>query len=727
MGTFERIRKISPYAFGIFAFVFVLFMVLSDADISSVIRQSENPQNAVLAEVNGEELKYVEFEARLKEQIENIRKQNPDQPEMDDAQVRKQLWTELLDEIFTNQEAKKAGANIDEKFVAYLMYNNPPDFLKKQFTDSTGNFRKADLFKLLSDVDGYFAERKTANSDPEQMKAMVAQTREYLNNITDYLLTQKKTSFVTNTANIAGSFLSPVYLKQKFVNENSVAQVNYIPFDIKDMSPLDFNVTDKEIEDYYNAHKKYYIQKEQRKVKYLTFPIVPSTEDTIRIQKRVKLLTNLLASATTPEAKDSIFEMKLNEFNGTTSDYVMINELDAAKSQYVATLETRGVIGPVNLYDGTYFFRLDDRRVGENEVVKASHILFKFGTPENKDSAKAEAEKVLKQIKGGADFTEMAAKHSEDKSNSDKGGDLGFFGKGMMVPEFDKVAFATNVGEVSSLVETQFGYHIIKVTDKKSEDLKYSEIKLNPSITGSTSNIIKREAFSFATQLKEGINFDTLATRMGKKAIETSFFEKNRPILGSQYLADMAFAMNKGEIIDATELNNYGIVVCQVSDVRNQGLTSLEDKKEEIKNLVTRIKMLDKAKIKATDIYNKIKNFDLLARVAEVDNSLEVKIANDVKNNGAIPAVGKDFVFTAKVFESKVGKIVGPIRGETGYYIIQVIDKQMPDNNMMNNEFKEYVKTTKQSYKTSTYTQWFSNLKQDSKVIDNRRSFYKEY
>lgn len=727
MGTFERIRKISPYAFGIFAFVFVLFMILSDADISSVVRQGDNTQNAVLAEVNGEELKYVEFEARLKEQVENIRKQNPDQPETDDAQVRKQLWTELLDEIFINQEATKAGANIDEKFVAYLMYNNPPDFLKKQFTDSTGNFRKADLFKLLSNVDAYFAERKTANSDPEQIKAMVTQTREYLNNITDYLLTQKKTSFVTNTANIAGSFLSPVYLKQKFVNDNSVAQVNYIPFDIKDMSPLDFNVTDKEIEEYYNIHKKYYIQKEQRKVKYLTFPIVPSTEDTIRIQKRVKLLTNLLASARTPEAKDSIFEMKLNEFNGTTSDYTMINELDAAKSQYVASLETRGVIGPVNLFDGIYFFRLDDKRVGEKEVVRASHILFKFGTPENKDSARSEAEKVLKQIKSGADFTEMAAIHSEDKSNSDKGGDLGFFGKGMMVPEFDKVAFATNIGEISNLVETQFGFHIIKVIDKKSEDLKYSEIKLNPSITGSTQNVIKREAFSFATQLKEGINFDSLATRMGKRAVETSFFEKNRPILGSQYLADMAFAINKGEIIEAIELNNYGVVVCQVSDVRNQGLTSLEDKKEEIKSLVTRIKMLDKAKTKATNTYNKIKNFDLLARVAEVDNSLEVKIANDIKNNGALPTVGKDFVFTAKVFQSPVGKIVGPIRGETGYYIIQVIDKQMPDNNKMNTEFKEYVKTTKQSYKTSTYTQWFSNLKQDSKVIDNRRSFYKEY
>lgn len=727
MGTFERIRQISPYAFGFFAAAFVIFMVLSDADISNVINQGNNPQTAVLAEVNGEDLLYVDFEAKLKEQIENIRKQNPDKPDMDESQVRKQVWTQVLDDIFIKQESNKLGANIDEQFVAYLLYNNPPDFLKNQFTDSTGVFRKKDLYELLNNVDAYFAKRMGSNADAEQKAQMIKQTREYLNNITDYLLTQKRTDFLTNIVNVAGAFTSTNYLKQKFVNDNSVAQVNYIAFEIKNENPLDYKVTDDEIKRYYDEHKKYYVQKEQRKVKYLTFPIAPSAEDTLRVQKRVRILSELLNSSLEKATRDSIFEVKFNEFGGTSTDYTMIKDLEPAKSQFIANLEVRDVVGPVTLYDGTYFFRLDDKRSGVNEVVKASHILFKFGTPENKDSAKAEAEKVLKQLRSGGDFGDLAAIHSEDKSNSAQGGDLGYFGKGMMVPEFEKAAFAANVGDITNLVETQFGYHIIKVEDKKSEDLKFSEIKLVPTVTSATKSAIKRDAYSFYQQLSEGTNFDTLTTRLGKRAIETSFFEKNRPILGSQYLADISFNGSKGEVFEPYEMESYGIVVAQVSDIRNQGLTSLEDKKEEIKNILIKSKMLNKVQTKATNIYDKIKNKELLASVAEFDNSLEIKIANDVKNNGAVQGMGKDFVFTATVFNSPVGKIVGPIRGESAYYIIQVTDKKVADTKQMANEFNEFVKSTKQTYKTSTYMQWFSNFKEEANVIDNRRLFYKEY
>src|SRR5205823_9773265 len=100
------------------------------------------------------------------------------------------------------------------------------------------------------------------------------------------------------------------------------------------------------------------------------------------------------------------------------------------------------------------------------EQVRASHILLKT---EGKDDAavKAKAEDILKQAKSGADFGELAKKYSEDDSNAKNGGDLDFFGKGRMVPEFDRVAFAMEPGQISDLVKTEYGYHIIKLTDKK--------------------------------------------------------------------------------------------------------------------------------------------------------------------------------------------------------------------------------------------------------------------
>src|SRR5205814_4206865 len=100
------------------------------------------------------------------------------------------------------------------------------------------------------------------------------------------------------------------------------------------------------------------------------------------------------------------------------------------------------------------------------EQVRASHILFKT---EGKDDAavKAKAEEVLKQAKGGADFAALAKKYSEDEASAKNGGDLDYFGRGRMVPEFDQAAFAMEPGQISDLIKTQYGYHIIKLVEKK--------------------------------------------------------------------------------------------------------------------------------------------------------------------------------------------------------------------------------------------------------------------
>jgi hypothetical protein len=101
------------------------------------------------------------------------------------------------------------------------------------------------------------------------------------------------------------------------------------------------------------------------------------------------------------------------------------------------------------------------------EQVRASHILLKT---EGKDDAtvKAKAEQLLKQAKAGADFADLAKKNSEDEASAKNGGDLDYFGRGRMVPEFDQAAFAMQTGQISDLVKTQYGYHIIKLTDKKT-------------------------------------------------------------------------------------------------------------------------------------------------------------------------------------------------------------------------------------------------------------------
>jgi len=98
--------------------------------------------------------------------------------------------------------------------------------------------------------------------------------------------------------------------------------------------------------------------------------------------------------------------------------------------------------------------------------VRASHILFKT---EGRDDAavKTKAEGVLKQVKAGANFAELAKRYSEDEATANNGGDLDYFGRGRMVAEFDQAAFTMQPGQISALVKTQYGYHIIKFVDDR--------------------------------------------------------------------------------------------------------------------------------------------------------------------------------------------------------------------------------------------------------------------
>ena len=170
------------------------------------------------------------------------------------------------------------------------------------------------------------------------------------------------------------------------------------------------------------------------------------------------------------------------------------------------------------------------------EQVRASHILLKT---EGKDDAavKAKAEDVLKQAKAGADFAELAKKYSEDEASAKNGGDLDYFGRGRMVPEFDQAAFALQPGQISDLVKTQYGYHIIKLTDKKpGDDAAARRSAAAAAPISSRTSARRRRPPTWPRRLEKQISkpadLDTVAKAQGLTVQESGFFARDEPILG---------------------------------------------------------------------------------------------------------------------------------------------------------------------------------------------------
>src|SRR5262249_21734961 len=174
-----------------------------------------------------------------------------------------------------------------------------------------------------------------------------------------------------------------------------------------------------------------------------------------------------------------------------------------------------------------------------------------------KDDAavKAKAEDVLKQAKSGADFAELAKKYSEDESNAKQGGDLDYFGRGRMVAEFDQAVFAMEPGRISDLVKTTYGYHIIKLVDKKAASTR-SLADVRQQISDQLAfERAQAQAADLAQALEKQISkpadLDRVAKAQGLTVQESGLFARDEPVLGlggSPEAGTRAFDLKPGDV-----------------------------------------------------------------------------------------------------------------------------------------------------------------------------------
>lgn len=735
MGTLQQIRRISPYIFGIFAVLLVAFFTIGDPTVIEGLRGATgSPSAQVLTEVNGDKILYVDYEKRVNDELENLRRQQQQQGQefTEDPGLRQRVWDQMVDEILLRQQMDKLGIKISDEQVKEQLLDNPPDYLKQMFTDTSGVFMKDVFLELVTRPENYanYLGQDPSKISIEEREAAINNFRKDLISIEKYLRESLARQELQAAISAGAGIISPTYAKLKYKEENSSADIKFIAVTTHDIPQEAIQIKKEEIEKYYNENKHLFKQKSQRRLKYVSMPMVPSSEDSSKYIKRVTSLLDDMENATSDEARDSIFDIKISEYGGINHDYTMVQDIDPNVYSYLAILGNKKIAGPIQKADGTYFYRVDDRRVGESEVVKASHILIKTGMNINEDSAKAEALKLYQSAKSGKEpFALLATEHSEDNGSAPKGGDLGYFKRGTMIHEFDSAAFAGKVGDILGPIKTQFGYHIIRIDDKKNEDLKYSEIKFSVAMSSSSKTKLFRDAVSIQKQVQEGVPFDTVAHRLNLKPIDSPYFEKNKAVLGSRYIVDLAFKSKLGDILDPLELNNYGVVLAIVSDIKETGFKSLEDSREEISQRIGRIKQLDIAKDKAQEIYNKISNAGSLELAASQNPEIAelVKDLPAFKPSLSIPGVGNEAAFSPKAFMLPENKINEPFRGETGYYIVEVKNRVIPDVDKLKTEISKFTTELQQQTKGTAFYQWYQDIKDKAKIEDYRSKFYKEY
>ena len=363
------------------------------------------------------------------------------------------------------------------------------------------------------------------------------------------------------------------------------------------------------------------------------------------------------------------------------------------------------------------------------EQIRASHILLKT---EGKDDAavKARIEDILKQAKAGADFGELAKKYSEDDSNAKNGGDLDYFGHGKMVPEFDAVAFTLQPGQISDVVKTQFGYHVIKLTDKKPGTTRpFAELRQQLTDQLSYERAQSQAAELSATlekQISKPADLDKVAKAQGLTVQESGFFARDEPILGlgpSPEAASRAFDMKTGEVSPALRASRGFAFITPVGK-QDPYVPKLDEVKERVRDEVIKQKARDLSRQKATEIAAKLKaspDFDKAAKAAGVEAKTTELIARDapIPDLGVAPAVEE------AAFKMTVGSTSDPIAVDNGTAVIKLVEKQEvapSDYALARDKFREELLSDRRNRFFGAYMQ---KAKQRMKIEVNREQLQK--
>jgi len=330
----------------------------------------------------------------------------------------------------------------------------------------------------------------------------------------------------------------------------------------------------------------------------------------------------------------------------------------------------------------------DEFRVPESVTV--SHILIKTPTPgpdgkvdqKAVAAAKAKAEDVLKQVKAGGNFAELAKKYSEDPGSAKNGGSLGPVQRGRTVPEFEKVAYSLPKGQVSDLVQTTYGFHIIKVDDKQQAHTKsLEEVKatIEPLIRQQKA---ARVAESQANALLTGARSEGMEKAADAKhlpVVTTDFFARTDTLPGignSPQLADAVFGEGEKSPPDMVQ-TSQGYVVFQLLGIKPPATPSFEEIRQKIVEQFINERATALLAQKTQELSDRAKAEHNLQKAAK-ELGASLKTSDFVLPDGQVPDIGSMSGPAAVAFTMKPGDISGPINSSSTGAVLQIQDKQAP-------------------------------------------------
>jgi len=643
----------------------VVVGMISLAILSFVLTDLLGGQNSIflggndrtVGEIAGESVDVEEYQKLVENMKLNYRNNFGRSPgETEERTLRDQAWQYLIIEKAFTKIYVDAGVEVgnEELFDMVQGKNVSPDIQQIFINPATGQFDKERLIQTIASL----------NTTPQGRE----QWADFERNLIPGRLRIKYDNLMMRT-----SFSTKQEGERAYQNQTAVAEAKYLYVPFYAMSDSSVTVSDAEMNAYINDNADDFKVSWSRSVKFVSFPIVPSSEDSLSYRDELRDLKEEFQTA----KEDSVYARVITDRDPFFAEYA-INELPPILQSNLNILNKGDVIGPYLENNDYVLFKISDVFEGPTGYAKASHILIKWDdeSTEAKAKARSEASAILRDLKAGADFAETAKDNSKDGGSAIRGGDLGWFDSEKMVEPFSDAVFkASRVGLIANIVESEFGYHIIKVTETPSYT-KYKIAMIRREILSSDETRDKafRKADYFAGTSSNANDFTTNAANDTLVVLEAEDIEQNDynvPQLGSarQIVSWLFNTAEEGQVSSVYEIGDQYVIALMTGEVE-EGTADLAPVKLEVEKKVKDEKIGQLIVDKLAGLEGTIDE-----RAAAFGDDVSVYESSELSlNSYSLPSVGTAPEAVGSLFAMNNGDFSKPILTENGVVVLNLIN-----------------------------------------------------
>lgn len=693
-----------------FFLIFIIGMALFAFVISGVLDGKSNSGGPTdpIAIINEEEMSLELFRFQVEQTERNYG--------FSTLQAVRTVWDQSIQNTILNQQFETLGIDAGREQIEQIVSQNPSFVGDERFLNEFGIFD----FGIFTNFINQLKEQNPAAYEQWKIQEAnlvnVAKQNIYLD------LIRSSTGFTEEEGKLA------------YHVENDKINIEFVQLPMELIDDSLVNVSDAEIKKYINTNADQFETEASTAIRYVVFDDIASADDEAQLYASLeKLLDSQVEYNEVSKLTDTLEGFRTTEnvidfvekFSEVPYDsaYLPKGRLASEYAEVLFKLDKGEVFGPFK--DGGYLKlarMINKKRKGS---IRASHILISYegatnptpGVTRTKEEAQRLANRLLRQVRRNPDNFETLARNNSDGPSKSLGGDLGFFQEGAMAQPFYDYTNRNRVGKIG-LLETDFGFHVVKITDKEDVVL-LAEIVREIVPSDETSNRVFREATELEITAKEKRDLEEAAAAANlsiKDPTQIDILDELIPGIGMQRnIVQWAFEDDtQVGTIRRFSLSKGGYAVVQLSDKLDAGLQTVDQAREVVTPILQNQKRLELL----TEKFASASSLETLAEASET----KIKTASALtQENTTLPGVGQEPYVIGVAFSLNEGETSSLIQGENGAFLVRLNKKEVaPDLP----SYVAYANSLQEAEKTNLEQAILAALESVAEITDNRAQYY---